>query len=69
MRANEHDATQTDRRECDRPEPRHGEAAIESSGLGSFGMRKVCSDGCQRQEWIVVIECQACTDTLGGAGA
>jgi hypothetical protein len=34
MRANEHDATQTERRES-----RHGEPAIEWSGLGSFGMR------------------------------
>jgi hypothetical protein len=34
MRANEHDAKQTDRRESP-----HGEPAIESSGLGNFGMR------------------------------
>jgi hypothetical protein len=39
MRTNEHDATQTERRESDRLESRHGEPAIQSSGLGSFGMR------------------------------
>ena len=61
MRADEQYARQTDRGESLRCE-----APIELGGLGCFGWhaRKVCSDRRLRQGWIVVIECQACTDSL-----